>query len=112
MLQELYEHVGKPVIRKLQEMGTWKHSRIWWYPTSAFCSLPLHVMGPIPSTDGHEQYFSDIYVCSYISTLGALIEARTPKTDPGPDLTPSLLFVAPAVPVSGLEREMVTIKKS
>jgi CHAT domain-containing protein len=68
-------------------------------------------MGPIPSTDGHEQYFSDIYICSYISTLGALIEARSPPT-PKIDLTPSLLFVGPAVPVSGLERGMVAIKKS
>jgi hypothetical protein len=90
-LTELYEHVGRPVIQRLQEMGIPEQSRIWFYPTSVFCALPLHSMGPIPSALRLSQYFSDIYVCSYIPTLGALIEARSHITPTG-DYRP-LLFV-------------------
>lgn len=85
VLGELYELVGRPVISKLQELGIQERSRIWWYPTSVFCSLPLHAMGPVSSTHGHQRYFSDMYVCSYTPTLGALIESRrfpAPKPDP------------------------------
>ena len=92
ILKELHERIGQPVINRLRELGIPEQSRVWWYPTSVFCSLPLHAMGPVPSTDGKEQYFSDLYVCSYTPTLGALIAARTaaaPISDPGP----TLLFV-------------------
>ncbi|KAI0000111.1 hypothetical protein BJV74DRAFT_794392 [Russula compacta] len=76
LLKEMHEQVGQPVINKLRELGIPEQSRIWWYPTSVFCSLPLHAMGPVPSTDSRERYFSDIYICSYTPTLGALITAR------------------------------------
>jgi CHAT domain-containing protein len=49
-------------------------------------------MGPVPSTDGRERYFSDLYICSYTPSLGALIAARTP-TAPTSDGGPTLLFV-------------------
>jgi len=92
ILKKLHERIGQPVINRLRELGVPEQSRVWWYPTSVFCSLPLHAMGPISSTDGKDQYFSDLYVCSYTPTLGALIAARTaaaPISDPGP----TLLFV-------------------
>ena len=54
-------------------------SRIWWCPTSVFCSLPLHAMGPIPSDDGVPCFFSDLYIPSYTPTLSALIESRKPS---------------------------------
>jgi CHAT domain-containing protein len=89
VLQELFERVGQPVLNKLRELGIAEQSRIWWYPTSVFCSLPLHAMGPVPSTDRRERYFSDLYICSYTPSLGALIAARTPtasKSNHGPTL--------------------------
>ena len=92
ILKELYERVGQPVLDRLRELEVKEQTRIWWYPTSVFCSLPLHAMGPVPSTDGREQYFSDKYICSYTPTLGALIAARTP-TAPASDRGPTLLFV-------------------
>jgi len=92
ILKELFERVGQPVLNKLRELGIMEQSRIWWYPTSVFCSLPLHAMGPVPSTDGRERYFSDLYICSYTPSLGALIAARTP-TAPTSDRGPTLLFV-------------------
>lgn len=93
VLAELYELVGKPVISRLRELGIPEKSRIWWYPTSVFWSLPLHAMGPVPSDDGYQQYFSDLYVCSYTPTLRALMQSRrfaAPKRDP----PYSLLLVA------------------
>ncbi|KAH9998728.1 CHAT domain-containing protein [Russula vinacea] len=92
ILKELYERVGQPVLDRLRELDVKEQTRVWWYPTSVFCSLPLHAMGPVPSTDGREQYFSDKYICSYTPTLGALIAARTP-TAPASDRGPTLLFV-------------------
>jgi hypothetical protein len=74
--RELHEQIGQPVINRLRELGIQKHSRIWWYATSVFCSLPPHAMGPVLSTGSHDQYFSDLYICSYTPTLGALIYAR------------------------------------
>ncbi|KAH9164567.1 hypothetical protein EDB89DRAFT_2016756 [Lactarius sanguifluus] len=79
VLSELYQLVGKPVIQRLRELGLPEQSRIWWCPTSVFCSLPLHAMGPIPSTNQDEakpQYISDLYICSYTPTLSTLIESR------------------------------------
>src|SRR6266702_3671737 len=51
VLAELYKLVGKPVIDRLRQLNIPEQSRIWWCPTSVFCSLPLHAMGPIPSDD-------------------------------------------------------------
>ncbi|KAI9433869.1 hypothetical protein H4582DRAFT_2081560 [Lactarius indigo] len=76
VLARLYKLVGKPVIDRLRELGVSEQSRIWWCPTSVFCSLPLHAMGPIPSDDGETRYFLDLYICSYTPTLSALIQSR------------------------------------
>ena len=82
VLADLYALVGRPVLERLRALGIPEQSRIWWCPTSAFCFLPLHAMGPIPSADGTEateQYFCDLYIPSYTPTLSALIESRKPK---------------------------------
>jgi len=76
VLKELYELVGRPAIQKLNELNIPEQSRIWWCPTSVFCSLPLHAMGPIPSGVGPPRYFLDLYIPSYIPSLSALIESR------------------------------------
>ena len=51
VLKGRYELVGEPVIKRLRVLGVREQSRIWLCPTSAFCSLPLHAMGPIPSSN-------------------------------------------------------------
>ena len=79
VLKGLHELVGQPVIKELQRLKIPKKSRIWWCPTSVFCSLPLHAMGPISSDDGVSRYFSDLYIPSYTPTLSALIESRRPS---------------------------------
>ncbi|KAH9057578.1 CHAT domain-containing protein [Lactarius vividus] len=73
ILTQLYDLVGKPVIDRLRQLNVPEQSRVWWCPTSVFCSLPLHAMGPIPSDDGaDDRYFLDLYIPSYTPTLSAL----------------------------------------
>jgi len=92
VLKGLYELVGKPVIEELRRLEIPEQSRIWWCPTSVFCSLPLHAMGPILSIGGVPCYFSDLYIPSYTPTLSALIEAR--KNGRLSSEKPSVLLVA------------------
>jgi CHAT domain-containing protein len=91
VLKGLYELVGLPVIKELRRLKIPEQSRIWWCPTSVFCSLPLHAMGPIPTNNG-PCYFSDLYISSYTPTLSALIESRNPSKSPLDK--PSILLVA------------------
>ena len=111
VLEELYELVGRPVIDRLRELGIPEQSRIWWYPTSVFNTLPFHAMGPLPSTDGSVRYFFDIYVCSYTPTLGSLIQSRgflAPKTHS----QNSLLLVAEPEPNFPTSHEEVEVLQS
>jgi len=93
VLKSLHELVGQPVIKELQRLTIPEQSRIWWCPTSVFCSLPLHAMGPIPSDDGVSRYFSDLYIPSYTTTLLALIESRKSSNKSSFE-KPSILLVA------------------
>ncbi|KAI9436247.1 CHAT domain-containing protein [Lactarius indigo] len=93
VLADLYELVGKPVVERLHQLGVPKKSRVWLCPTSAFCSLPLHAMGPIPSDDSDQVYFMDLYIPSYTPTLSALIESRKPGPQSEASDRPSLLLV-------------------
>ena len=92
VLGNLYELVGRPVIEEFRKLNVPEQSRVWWCPTSVFCSLPLHAMGPIPSEDGVKRYFLDLYIPSYTPTLTALIESR--KSGQKTSEVPSLLLVA------------------
>ena len=107
VLKGLYELVGEPVIKRLRVLGVPEQSRIWWCPTSVFCSLPLHAMGPISHSD---RYFSDLYIPSYTPSLSALIESRkTSQNVPG---KPSLLLVAlPEDDLPGVNGEIKVIRK-
>ncbi|KAH9005615.1 CHAT domain-containing protein [Lactarius hatsudake] len=110
VLKSLYELVGKPVIKRLRLLGVPEQSRIWWCPTSVFCSLPLHAMGPIPSSDSSNlRYFSDLYIPSYTPSLSALIESR--KANQQTLEKPSLLLVAqPDDSLPGVKGEIKVIR--
>jgi CHAT domain-containing protein len=94
VLAQLYKLVGRPVIDRLRQLQVPEQSRIWWCPTSVFCSLPLHAMGPIPSVDGEPRYFLDLYICSYTPTLAALIQSRNRGLNSRSSERPSVLLVA------------------
>jgi CHAT domain-containing protein len=110
VLVDLYNLVGKPVINRLRHLNIPEQSRIWWCPTSVFCSLPLHAMGPIASNDGEIRYFLDLYICSYTPTLSALIQSRGRDSGSRSSDRPSLLLVAqpdPSLPTVGGEIRVV-----
>ena len=110
VLAELYELVGKPVIDRLRQLQVPDQSRIWWCPTSVFCSLPLHAMGPLPSDDGERRYFLDLYICSYTPSLTALIQSRNRDSGSRSSDHPSVLLVAqpdPSLPTVGGEIQVV-----
>ena len=110
VLAELYDLVGKPVMERLRQLQIPDHSRIWWYPTSVLCSLPLHAMGPIPSDDGERRYFLDLYICSYTPSLSALIQSRCRDSGSRSSDRPSVLLVAqtdPSLPTVGGEIQVV-----
>jgi hypothetical protein len=111
VLKGLYELVGAPVIKRLRVLGVPEQSRIWWCPTSVFCSLPLHAMGPIPPNDTCKRYFSDLYIPSYTPSLSALIESR--KAGPHIPEKPSLLLVAqPEDSLPGVNGEIRVIERA
>jgi CHAT domain-containing protein len=109
VLQELHELVGRPVIDELHKLGIPEQSRVWWCPTSVFCSLPLHAAGPVEPEDGTKRYFSDIYISSYTPTLSALIEARKGIVDTLE--RPSLLIIGqPDLTLPGVRGEIKVIQ--
>ena len=112
VLADLYELVGKRVIERLRKFKVPEKSRVWWCPTGAFCSLPLHAMGPIPSDDGKELYFSDLYIPSYTPSLSALIESRKrgSLSDASDNLKPSILLVAQPDTLPGAVGEIKVIQ--
>ncbi|KAH8995806.1 CHAT domain-containing protein [Lactarius hatsudake] len=110
VLAKLYKLVGKPVIDRLRQLKVPEQSRIWWCPTSVFCSLPLHAMGPIPSDDREKRYFLDLYICSYTPTLSALMQSRNRNLGSRSSERPSLLLVAqpnPSLPTVKGEIQVV-----
>ncbi|KAF8262636.1 CHAT domain-containing protein [Lactarius quietus] len=110
VLTELYILVGKPVIDRLRQLQVPEQSRVWWCPTSVFCSLPLHAMGPIPSDDGEMRYFLDLFICSYTPSLSALIQSRSRDPSSQSSDRPSILLVAqldPSLPTVGGEIQVV-----
>ncbi|KAF8263685.1 CHAT domain-containing protein [Lactarius quietus] len=120
VLAELYDLVGKLVTKRLRLLRIPVKSRVWLCPTGAFCSLPLHAMGPIPSDDDdHKVYFMDLYITSYTPTLSALIKSQRPRSLPAtfdsppmpetPD-KPSLLIVAQPDTLHGARKEIKNIK--
>jgi len=111
VLQNLYNLVGRPVIDRLRMLNIPEQSRIWWCPTSVFCSLPLHAMGPALSNDGVQRYFSDLYIPSYTPTLSALIDSRNPGPQLQSSRQPSLLRVAhPDGSLPGVKGEIKVIQ--
>jgi hypothetical protein len=107
--RDLYELIGRPVIKRLNELGIPEQSRVWWCPTSALGYLPLHAMGPIPSAGNGKQYFSDIYISSYTPTLSALITSRNSGTRHS-NLPNILLVAQPDPSLPGVSGEIQVIQ--
>jgi len=109
VLETLHDLVGRPVIQRLYELDIPEQSRIWFCPTSVFCSLPLHAMGPIRSEGPDKFYFSDLYIPSYTPTLSALMESRKPRARPL-DQPSMLLVIQPDAKMPKTLQEMRVIQ--
>lgn len=107
ILRELYELIGRPVIESLRILGIPEQSRVWWCPTSIFCHLPLHAMGPIPTDGVVKRFFSDLYIPSYTPSLSTLIESRKPSTSNRPSL---LLVAQPDESLPGAQGEVEVVQ--
>jgi hypothetical protein len=108
VLKELYELVGRSVVKRLNELGIAEKSRVWWCPTSAFWGLPLHAMGPVPSDGRVNCYFSDLYISSYTPTLSALITSRRPGTQTS--ARPTLLDAQPRQSPPGAWQDTLALR--
>ena len=82
---------------------------MWWCPTAASCSLPLHAMGPIPSEDRDTVFFMYLYITSFTSTLSALIESESGSQPKALD-KPSLHLVAQPETLPGASGEIKVVK--
>ncbi|KAH9970655.1 CHAT domain-containing protein [Russula compacta] len=109
VLEHLYDLIGRPVIQRLNELNIPQQSRVWWCPTSVFCSLPLHAMGPVRSDGRTKLYFLDLYIPSYTPTLAALIESRKPSVQLL-DEPSMLLVVQPDAQMPSASREKRVIR--
>ena len=69
-------------------------------------------MGPIPSDDGKQLYFSDLYFPSYTPSLSALIDSRKCEslTDASDNSKPSIILVAQPDTLPGAFSEMTIIQ--
>ncbi|OAX32174.1 kinase-like protein, partial [Rhizopogon vinicolor AM-OR11-026] len=76
ILRCLWKDIVEPVIGHLKNTS---YSRIWWYPTSVFSTLPVHAAGDY-TLEGKQ--LSQLYVSSYTSSITSLLWARTSDQDP------------------------------
>ncbi|KAG1753619.1 CHAT domain-containing protein [Suillus paluster] len=77
LLRKIWDEIMLPIVKVLcHDLEVKPHSQIWLYPTAAFASIPLHVAHPSrmkADGSGRELCLEDIFICSYTSTLLALI---------------------------------------
>jgi tetratricopeptide (TPR) repeat protein len=88
ILRALWKDIVSPIVDCLTKIGVPEKSRVWWCPTSKLCALPLHAAGPYRRS---QKNLADIYTSSYITTLSALIKARSNTS--GQFVVPKLLVV-------------------
>ncbi|KAG8897657.1 hypothetical protein FRB99_008006 [Tulasnella sp. 403] len=89
-LRSTWDRIVGPVVEVLKDvLKLRKKSRIWWCPTGATSKIPLHAAGPFKRGAAN---LPDMFISSYIPTLGTLIRARR-SIQPTSSI-PSLLVVA------------------
>lgn len=96
-LRLLWKHVVQPIAGELCKTITHGTAgelpRVWWYPTGALCRLPLHAAGP-SSTGDKKIHFCDLFISSYVTTFGSILQARSRSDGDGSGVTsPKLLVI-------------------
>ncbi|KDR70891.1 hypothetical protein GALMADRAFT_159709 [Galerina marginata CBS 339.88] len=109
VLRKLWDNIVSPVVDSLTQLGVPEKSRIWWCPTAELCGLPLHAAGPYRSG---QKNLPDIYTSSYISTLSALIKARSNIIAPSSFTVPKLLVIGqPGGTLQNVQNEIDIIQQ-
>ncbi|KDQ51774.1 hypothetical protein JAAARDRAFT_139813 [Jaapia argillacea MUCL 33604] len=80
-LSELWVHIGIPVIDKLGLKDSDSLSHIWWCPTSAFASLPIHAAGDYTKVDDNITKYA---ISSYTTHLEILANNLAKKNSVAP----------------------------
>ncbi|EJC99027.1 TPR-like protein, partial [Fomitiporia mediterranea MF3/22] len=106
----LWDRVVSKVVKKLEELGIPRGSRIWWCPTFGLSAFPFYAAGPFEDANGTVKYLLDDYVSSYTPTLGALINARSRENiNIG---KPTMLIVGDTVTLGSTEAEVRAVQKN
>lgn len=74
-----WDEIVLPIVNTLGHVLKLKrHSRIWLYPTAAFTFILLRAVHPSKTNPdrSEEPCLEDLYICSYTSTLSALVRTR------------------------------------
>lgn len=110
-LEWLWHQVCAPVLNELgytRAKSADEAERVWWCPTGAFASLPLHAAGLHNRQRADGQSVLDRVVSSYTPTLRQLIDCRSAP------LTPTgrpLLVAVPDSRVGGGQRTLPTAQQ-
>ncbi|KAI0043489.1 hypothetical protein FA95DRAFT_1498558 [Auriscalpium vulgare] len=94
ILRQLWTCIAFPVLKKLDDLGFGKGSRIWWCPSGKLCTLPLHAAQPFEMPTHTQQQLSQKYIHSYTPTLGSLIRAREDVVARVDGTAPDVLAIA------------------
>lgn len=115
VLRSLWVDVVAPVVDRLKNLPP--NSRIWWCPTSTFCTLPVHAAGEYTSNG---KRLSRPHISSYTSSIISLLRAQRTCTDLSSFSEFAAIYVAkplqkdeqneaehPEIESAGVEPEMV-----
>ncbi|KAG1816836.1 CHAT domain-containing protein [Suillus subaureus] len=109
LLRAVRGEIMLPIVNVLQHDPKLEfHSRIWLCPTAAFTSIPLHAVHPFKTkADGSkEPCLEDIYVCSHMPTLSALVRSRQMMKK---RVTPSFVTIGRGKLGAGKGKELLAV---
>ncbi|KAG2362158.1 hypothetical protein BDR07DRAFT_1071514 [Suillus spraguei] len=106
----IWDEIMLPIVNILEHVLKLKRlSRIWLCPTADFTSIPLHAAHPFltkPDRSGKEPCLEDLYVCSYIPTLSALVRSRQMMKKRVPS---SFVAIGQGQPLTGKSKELLAV---
>ncbi|KAG2078745.1 hypothetical protein BDR04DRAFT_1226638 [Suillus decipiens] len=106
----IWDEIILPVVNVLEHVLKLKRlSRIWLCPTADFTSIPLHAAHPFltkPDRSGKEPCLEDLYICSYIPTLSALVRSRQMMKK---RITPSFVAIGQGQPLAGKSKKLLAV---
>ncbi|KAG1773738.1 CHAT domain-containing protein [Suillus placidus] len=106
----IWDEIMLPIVNVLEHVLKLKRrSRIWLCPTAAFTSIPLHAANPFQTKadrSGKEPCLEDLYICSYIPTLSALIRSRQLMKK---RVAPSFVAIGQGQPGTGKGKELLAV---